>query len=142
MPQFDASPLESLRAALERLQAGFTDLPAMEGAHLTEREQKILLSTAERLHDNYPYHHPFYLGQMLKPPHPLAHMAYSLAMYMNPNNHALDGGRASSAMEKEVVADIARMFGWEAHLGHLTSSGTLANLEALWVSRELARIIR
>ena len=28
-------------------------------------------------------------------------------MWINPNNHALDGGRASSAMEKEAVAEIA-----------------------------------
>jgi glutamate/tyrosine decarboxylase-like PLP-dependent enzyme len=29
------------------------------------------------------------------------------------------------------------MFGYEKHLGHLTSSGTIANLEALWVARSL-----
>ena len=41
-------------------------------------------------------------------------------------------------MEKEVVQDIANMFGMPQHLGHLTSSGTIANLEALYVARELA----
>lgn len=71
---------------------------------------------------------------MLKPPHPVARLAYWLAMFINPNNHALDGGRASSAMEKEAVAEIATMFGFAQHLGHLTSSGTIANLEALWIS--------
>jgi glutamate/tyrosine decarboxylase-like PLP-dependent enzyme len=40
-------------------------------------------------------------------------------------------------MEKEAVAAIARMFGWETHLGHLTSGGTMANLEALWIAGEL-----
>jgi len=74
---------------------------------------------------------------MLKPPHPVARLAYALALWINPNNHALDGGRASSAMEKEAVAGIARMFGWDAHLGHLTSGGTMANLEALWIAGEL-----
>jgi tyrosine decarboxylase / aspartate 1-decarboxylase len=49
----------------------------------------------------------------------------------------LDGGRASSAMEKEAVAGIAKMFGWSEHLGHLTSGGTMANLEALWVAGKL-----
>jgi glutamate/tyrosine decarboxylase-like PLP-dependent enzyme len=58
-------------------------------------------------------------------------------MWINPNNHALDGGRASSAMEKEAVAEIARMFGWETHLGHLTGGGTMANLEALWIADAL-----
>ena len=46
----------------------------------------------------------FYAGQMLKPPHPVARAAYALAMAINPNNHARDGGRASSAMEIEAVA--------------------------------------
>src|SRR5436853_478226 len=41
---------------------------------------------------------------MLKPPHDVARRAYELALPINPNNHALDGGRASSAMEKEAVA--------------------------------------
>ncbi len=42
---------------------------------------------------------------MLKPPHPIARAAYALTMSVNPNNHALDGGRASSAMELEAVAN-------------------------------------
>ena len=71
---------------------------------------------------------------MLKPPHPVARAAYALAMNINPNNHARDGGRASSEMEIEAVREIAAMFGWTEYLGHLTSSGTLANLEALWVA--------
>jgi len=41
-------------------------------------------------------------------------------------------------MEKEAVAEIAAMFGWSEHLGHLTSGGTMANLEALWVAGQLA----
>ncbi|HLK60033.1 MAG TPA: hypothetical protein VKU00_25965, partial [Chthonomonadaceae bacterium] len=94
----------------------------------------MLLEVADRLQENYPYFHPLYAGQMLKPPHPVARLAYALAMWINPNNHALDGGRASSAMEKEAVAEIAAMFGWETHLGHLCGGGTMANLEALWVA--------
>jgi glutamate/tyrosine decarboxylase-like PLP-dependent enzyme len=58
-------------------------------------------------------------------------------MLLNPNNHALDGGPATAEMEKEAVAQIAAMFGYQQHLGHLTASGTIANLEALWVAREL-----
>ncbi len=88
--------------------------------------------------DNYPYFHPLYAGQMLKPPHPLARAAYALAMIINPNNHALDGGRASSRMEVEAVREIARMFGWTDYLGHLTSGGTFANLEGLWIAGQLA----
>src|SRR5690349_7917067 len=75
---------------------------------------------------------------MLKPPHDVARRAYEMALKINPNNHALDGGRASSAMEKEAVAALARMVGWgDTHLGHLSSGGTMANLEALWIAGRL-----
>jgi glutamate/tyrosine decarboxylase-like PLP-dependent enzyme len=92
----------------------------------------------ERMADHYPFFHPRYAGQMLKPPHPVAVAAYEQAMRINPNNHALDGGPGTSAMEVEVVEQLAAMFGLPSPaLGHLTSSGTIANLEALWVAREL-----
>jgi glutamate/tyrosine decarboxylase-like PLP-dependent enzyme len=91
----------------------------------------------ERLRENYPFFHPHYVGQMLKPPHPAAVIGYVSAMLINPNNHALDGGPATARMEKEAVAQLAAMFGFSVHLGHLTSSGTIANLEALFVAREI-----
>ena len=100
--------------------------------------ERVVLEVAERLRDNYPYFHPLYAGQMLKPPHPVARLASMLAMWINPNNHALDGGRASSRMEKEAVSEIAAMFGWKTYLGHLTGGGTMANLEALWVANRLS----
>src|SRR5690606_37966493 len=67
----------------------------------------------------------------------VARAAYATAMALNPNNHALDGGPATARMEREAVADLAAMFGLPQHLGHLSASGTIANLEALWVAREL-----
>src|SRR5262249_16454106 len=134
---FDHENLELLGQALRALDDGFARLPPAVARVDRARLREVLLETAARLHDNYPYHHPLYVGQMLKPPHPVARLAYALATWLNPNNHALDGGRASSAMEKECVASIARMFGWEEHLGHLCGGGTMANFEALWVAREL-----
>jgi glutamate/tyrosine decarboxylase-like PLP-dependent enzyme len=127
-----------LARATESLEAGFGSLPPFETAVDLAAIAQVLESVAERLADNYPYFHPLYAGQMLKPPHPVARAAYALAMTINPNNHSWDGGRASSAMEIEAVAGLARMFGWTEFLGHLTSSGTMANLEALWVAGQLA----
>ncbi len=102
-----------------------------------DQAQAALDELVERLHDNYPFWHPSYAGQMLKPPHYIASIAYFLAQQINPNNHALDGGPATAKLETEVVAELARMFGYQNFLGHLTSSGTIANLEALWVARSL-----
>ena len=120
-PAFETHP--SLQISDERFTAAFAEF-------------------ADRMRDNYPYFHPSYAGQMLKPPHPAAVAGYLAAMLVNPNNHALDGGKVTSEMEKEVVADLAAMFGLGinhggTYLGHLTSSGTIANLEALYVAREL-----
>src|SRR5262252_7901605 len=134
----DSESLGVLLQAVPKLDAGFAKLPEFESsASGTECFAEVLAATAERLQDNYPYFHPLYAGQMLKPPHPVARLAYALAMWINPNNHALDGGRATSEMEKEAVAEIAGMFGWTNFLGHLCGGGTMANLEALWVAGQL-----
>ncbi|MTI86819.1 MAG: aspartate aminotransferase family protein [Balneolaceae bacterium] len=102
-----------------------------------ERVAEVFGELSTRLKGNYPFHHPVYAGQMLKPPHPLAQAAYAMAMTINPNNHALDGGPPSSEMEKEVIAELASFFGYgDEYLGHLTASGTIANLEALWIARQ------
>ncbi len=138
MKHLESTSLDALREALRHLDAGFADLPDFESAQPSLGGiQSVLAEAAEKLRDNYPYFHPLYAGQMLKPPHPVARAAYALATWINPNNHALDGGRASSAMEKEAVAQIAAMFGWPEFLGHLTGGGTMANLEALWVANRL-----
>jgi len=117
---------------------GAGSLPPLNAEPVTLELRNVLERTAVRLQDNFPYGHPFYLGQMLRPPHPVALLAAMLAMTVNPNNHAYDGGRATSKMEVDAVSRLAEMFGWKKHLGHLCSGGTVANFEALWVARELA----
>jgi len=129
----EKSSIEILSRSLKKLESGF-DLPELTYKLDTEKMQQVLDQAAVRMQNNYPYFHPLFAGQMLKPPHPIAKAAYMLAMWINPNNHALDGSKASSPMEKEVVADLAKMFGWDTHLGHLTGGGTMANLEGLWVA--------
>lgn len=129
--------LRILQGALETLADGFSDLPAFAVDYDWTPMTAVLQQAAERMQDNYPYEHPLYAGQMLKPPHPVARMAYAMSMWINPNNHALDGGRASSAMELECVAALGDMFGLDQPLGHLCGGGTMANLEALWVAGRL-----
>lgn len=103
-----------------------------------EAVRRGLDELTDRLKGNYPFFHPRYAGQMLKPPHPAAIAGYVAAMLVNPNNHALDGGPPTSEMEKEVVALLAEMLGFPVlSLGHLTGGGTVANLEAIFVAREL-----
>ena len=132
--KFEMETLEILKEALKNLEQGFSDLPDIHVADDKERIKRVILEVAERMKDNYPYFHPYYAGQMLKPPHPVARLAYMLSLWINPNNHALDGGRASSSMEKEAVIEIAKLFKWKNFLGHLTGGGTMANMEGLWIS--------
>jgi glutamate/tyrosine decarboxylase-like PLP-dependent enzyme len=134
-----ASYLDAAREFAERFRARWEAVPAAPAGQVDgERFAAAWAEYTRRMQDNYPFFHPRYAGQMLKPPHPVALAGYLAAMTINPNNHALDGGPATGAMEKEVVRELAAMFRLPGDtLGHLTSSGTIANLEALWVARQL-----
>ena len=129
--------LDGAVAAIAQWQDGFG--PYQTDPSLVVSDERFGRAFGEltvRLRDNYPFFHPSYAGQMLKPAHPAAVAGYLAAMLINPNNHALDGGPATGQMEKETVAMLAAMFGLDTHLGHLTTSGTMANLEALYVARQ------
>jgi len=134
---FDSTDIEILKKSLDTLAKGFSNLPNFSSQHDRTALDSVLNQTAEKMHENLPYHHPLYAGQMLKPPHPVARLAYAMSMCLNPNNHALDGGIASSAMEKECIARLGSMFGWKTSLGHICGGGTMANLEALWVANRI-----
>jgi hypothetical protein len=60
-------------------------------------------------------------------------------MLYNPNNVAAEASPVTSRLELEVAAQLAEMIGYdpERQWGHLTSGGTVANFEALWVARNL-----
>ncbi|MBI4169437.1 MAG: aminotransferase class I/II-fold pyridoxal phosphate-dependent enzyme [Acidobacteria bacterium] len=95
----------------------------------------------DRLRSNAPYFHPRYAAQMIKDPAVPAVLGYLAAMLINPNNHAYEGGPATTEMELEVVDDLLRLSGFmaggrAAGWGHLCSGGSLANLEALWAVRD------
>lgn len=123
--------------SIEGWQAGFGRVAPHAVHSIDDRTfEAAFHEFTERLRDNYPFFHPRYAGQMVKPPHPAAIVGYLTAMLLNPNNHAREGGPATSDMEREVIAWLGEMFGFSTPLGHLTSSGTIANLEALYVARE------
>jgi glutamate/tyrosine decarboxylase-like PLP-dependent enzyme len=129
--------IELLRDALTTLAEGYSNLPEFTPEFDEDALATVLQEAAVRMQDNYPYYHPQYAGQMLKPPHAIARIAYAMSLWVNPNNHALDGSRASSPLEKECIVELGKMYGWDNPLGHLTGGGTMANLEALWVAGRL-----
>ena len=113
--------LQILQKALDKLKEGFDSFPDSFNEENSGKIEETLLKVAEHMQDNYPYFQPHYAGQMMKPPHAIARLAYMLAMYINPNNHALDGGRASSAMEKRPLPGLQKC---------LDGKNTLAILQA------------
>jgi glutamate/tyrosine decarboxylase-like PLP-dependent enzyme len=137
-----ASRRDLIEQALKGVEAWEARWGALPSAPATTPDADVvaLLDVyAARMEAMLPFFHPRFAGQMIKPPHPVAVAAYLAAMIVNPNNHAIDASQATSPMEVEVMRSLATMFGLpEPALGHLTSSGTIANLEALWVARELA----
>lgn len=94
----------------------------------------------DRLEGSIPFFHPRYAAQMLKDPCIPALLGYTLTMLSNPNNHAYEGGPPTTEMEMEVVDDLLRLIGFSSGWGHLTSGGSLANLEALWAVRDRLRL--
>lgn len=126
-------------AGIEQIRAGYGAFEVHPSLQVDpNRVDQVLTNLLERLEDNFPLFHPHYAGQMLKPPHPVAMAAYLATMMINPNNHSIDASRATTQMEREVLDDMAAMFGYpREYQGHLTWSGTTANLEALWVAREI-----
>lgn len=73
-------------------------------------------------------------------------LGYFMAMIYNPNNVALEASPLTTVAEMEVGEQLCRLFGYntdpardDVALGwaHITSGGTVANLESMWVARNL-----
>jgi tyrosine decarboxylase/aspartate 1-decarboxylase len=76
---YNKQSLAILQKALDKLAEGFAGLPFFE-QEIPAGAEGILLEVAKKMQDNFPYHHPLYAGQMLKPPHEIARLAYMPAM--------------------------------------------------------------
>ncbi len=93
-----------------------------------------------RLKGSVPSHSPRYLGHMMADTLIPAQVGFLAAMLYNPNNVADEGSPVTSALEREVSRDLAELIGFDPDhaWGHLCSGGTVANIEALWILRNLA----
>ncbi len=98
-----------------------------------ENELKKFL---EKSFNSIPSFHPRYSAQMLKDPSIPTIIGYLTFLLSNPNNHAYEGGPVTTEMEMEVIDMMLKMVGYNEGWGHLSSGGSLANLEALWAVRD------
>ncbi|HEU4451787.1 MAG TPA: pyridoxal-dependent decarboxylase [Longimicrobium sp.] len=86
-----------------------------------------------------PFASPRYVGHMTSDLTMASMVGYFATMLYNPNNVAAEASPVTTRLELEVAAQLARMIGYDPdhQWGHLTSGGTIANLEALWVARNV-----
>ena len=123
-----------------------------DGFHVTEGEKhspdyQVAISTLSQelmgllgeLKAGVPFFSPRYIGHMTSDLTMASLIGYFATMLYNPNNVAAEASPVTTRMELEVAAQLARMIGYDpdAQWGHLSSGGTVANYEALWVARNV-----
>ncbi|MEZ5356154.1 MAG: pyridoxal-dependent decarboxylase [Bryobacteraceae bacterium] len=111
------------------------DSEFQDAVDLLEQELFGLLA---RLKQDIPFFSPRYIGHMLGDQYLPAIAGYFATMLHNPNNVSLEGSPATTEMEVEAAGQLARLMGYGPRAwGHITAGGTIANIEALWVARNL-----
>jgi len=98
-----------------------------------------LMGLLSELKRGVPFFSGRYKGHMAFEQTIAAQVGYFAAMLYNPNNVAIEASPVTTRLELEVGTQLARMIGYDAarSWGHLTSGGTVANFEALWVARNV-----
>ena len=100
--------------------------------------QQEFLNLLANLKRDIPFYSPRYIGHMTGEQLLPAIAAYFAAMLHNPNNVSLEASPITTFYELEVARQLARLMGYTGETwGHITSGGTIANFEALWVARNL-----
>ncbi len=90
-----------------------------------------------KLKADYPTHSPRYIGHMKSELTLPSIIGYIIGMLYNPNNVSTEGAPVTIPFEIEAGKMVAEMLGFnpEQSFTHITSGGTLANIEAFWVAR-------
>ncbi len=102
------------------------------------RMHQEFLSMLANLKRDVPFYSPRYIGHMLGDQLLPAIAGYFAAMLHNPNNVSLESSPITTRYELEVAQQLAQLMGYQGETwGHITSGGTIANFEALWVARNL-----
>lgn len=122
---------------------GFSILESDKRSPEYERSASLLaqelMALLGELKGGVPFFSPRYVGHMCADLTLASLVGYFATMLHNPNNVAAEASPVTTRMELEVAAQLAAMVGFDAerHWGHLTSGGTVANFEALWVARNV-----
>lgn len=98
-----------------------------------------LMGLLAELKAGIPFFSPRYVGHMSSDLTMASLIGYFATLLYNPNNVAHEASPVTTRLELEVAEQLARMIGYDPlrQWGHLTSGGTVANFEALWVARNV-----
>jgi glutamate/tyrosine decarboxylase-like PLP-dependent enzyme len=98
-----------------------------------------LLGLLAELKRGVPFFSGRYKGHMNYEQTIASQVGYFAAMLFNPNNVAIEGSPVTTRLELQVARQLASMIGYDADTswGHVTSGGTVANFEALWIARNV-----
>lgn len=104
-----------------------------------EKLQDHLFEMLSRLKQSIPFFSQRYLGHMCKDLLVPGTLGYIAAMFYNQNNITQEAASITTELEALALQQVARMLGYDPQRawGHLCSGGTVANIEALWVARNL-----
>ncbi|MGW0712881.1 pyridoxal phosphate-dependent decarboxylase family protein [Streptomyces sp. NPDC002643] len=93
-------------------------------------------------HQATPFPSPLYLAHMTPDIPVAASLAYLCAMLYNPNNVTPETAPVTTELEHEVSEDLCRLIGYQPATGwaHLSSGGSTANFEAMWIARNLRSV--
>jgi glutamate/tyrosine decarboxylase-like PLP-dependent enzyme len=111
----------------------------LDGLAKTQRELHQLTAQLKR---SVPFFHPRYLGHMVSDQLMPGLIAQLITTLYNPNNIVEESAPVTVQLELEVGRQLCRMVGFPVDpaqkpcgLGHLTTGGTIANDEGLWLAR-------
>jgi glutamate/tyrosine decarboxylase-like PLP-dependent enzyme len=106
---------------------------------------KTLVELFEGLKKSTEVYSPRYIPHMVSDPLIPAVMGYFAGMLCNQNNIVSDVSESTFSIEQEVIQQLAHLLGFiqteddkKNVKGYLTSGGTVANFQALWVARNKA----
>lgn len=105
-----------------------------------DRTTDVLMDLSAKLKKtSMPWFSARYLGHMNSDTLMVANLAYMATILYNPNNCAYEASTATTPMEIEAGKDMATMLGFDpaTSWGHITTDGTIANYEGLWMARNL-----
>lgn len=104
-----------------------------------DRIEITLQHLHELLKSSQPFFSPRYIGHMNWEIMAAPLIASFSASLYNPNNVARAGSTGTSDLELQVGDDFVNLFGYQTGKawGHICTGGTIANMEALWIARNM-----